>query len=199
MTKSILPIFLFLIFFSCKNNNNNNQKPIDPFESAMPHGESLPDAQLSEQDKSKLANAKGRSTISINENQLDSLFSNSKDILHIYSFYKVDDQNCTQLNNHLLSLQKKLGEESFDLVFFNIDPPQNKSKVVTQLRQSGVTSDIFAPSNNIDTNWFSKVNPNWAGEIPAIYLVNQSDGTSIFYQKEFTEDELMALVQPFIM
>jgi len=199
-TTNILFIFCLIFLISCKNSNTSkNEKQTNPFESAMPHGESLQAEELSEEDKIKLANAKGKSTIPLNENQLDSLFNQSKDYLHIYSFYKIDDPLSQNINKHLLNISKELGEETFNLIFFNIDSAEKKSEVITQIRQSGVTSDIFSPSDSMGLNWFSKINPNWLGEVPAIYLLNKTDGTNLFYQKEFSKDELLVIIQSLTM
>lgn len=188
-----------LIICSCKNNQKETPKEINPFEAAMPHGSTLPDSELSEEDKYKLANAKGKSALPITANELDSLLQSSSDILHIYSFFKVDNLDCKIINDALIDIQKEVGDTLIKLVFFSIDKAQELEKINVSIRESSVTSDVFYSSDILNWDWFSKINSNWSGEIPALYLINQSDGTNLFYQKKFTKEELSVLIQPLIL
>ena len=62
-----------------------------------------------------------------------------------------------------------------------------------------MTSNVFVTSDSLTIDWYYQVHPSWTGEVPAIYLKNESDGTNLFYQKEFTEEELTVLLQPFFL
>lgn len=195
-----LTIISLLIFSSCKNDNTNAEKAkIDPFEAATPHGKALPQSELSEIDKNKLAEAKGKSAFKISKNEVDSLFRYSNDQLHIYSFFSLDHPDCSQVNSALLELQKEWGDTTFQVIFFSIDTDKKLRAINSSIREQGVTSDVFVTSDSLDVNWFNQINPNWTGEVPAIYLVNQSEGTDIFYQKVFSKEELSAIIQPFIL
>ena len=188
---------------SCKNNQKETPKEtpkeIDPFEAAMPHGSTLPDSELSDEDKYKLANAKGKSALPITANKLDSLLQSSSDILHIYSFFKVDNIDCKIMNDALIHIQKEVGDTLIKLIFLSIDGVDELEKINVSIRESSVTSDVYYSSDILNWDWLSKINSNWSGEIPAIYLINQSDGTNLFYQKKFIKEELSVLIQSLIL
>lgn len=197
----LIGLLIFSFFaIQCKNNNQK-QKPskINHFESAMPHGETLTPSELSVDDQKKLAAANGRSAIEIKKNEIDSLLTYSDDQLHIYSFFHVDSAECTLVNHALLELQEEVGDTLLNLIFFSLDPPNKVDAINSAIRQKGVTSDVFFTSDKLDKRWFSQFSENWSGEVPAIYLFNQNDGTQIFYQKSFTKEELEVLIQPFII
>ncbi len=187
-----------LLFLQCKNSNPKDTKK-DSFESAMPHSKSLPSSELSMEDKQKLANAQGKSILPISKNQLDSLFLYSEDILHVYSFFNSNNPSCKIVNDALLNLQQEVGDTTLRLIFFSLDGQENLKEINSAIRENGVTTDVFYSSDLIDEDWYNKVNPKWEGEVPAIFLLNQSDGTQLFYQKNFAPEELSAVIQPLIM
>jgi len=197
-----IPFFLLLciLLIQCKNSNPNQKATKkDSFDSAMPHSESLPSTELSEFDKQKLADAHGKSIIPISKSELDSMLLYSDDILHVYSFFKTNDKSCQIVNDALLELQKEVGDTTFQLIFFSLDGKENFKKLNSTIREKGVTADVFFSSDLIDLDWYSKINSTWSGKVPAIYLLNQTDGTKLFYQKNFMPEELSALIHPFIM
>ena len=195
-----LSLILSIAFFNCKNSNTNQKEAKNkPFESAMPHSASLPHTELSASDKQKLANARGKSMIPISKNDLDSMLMYSDDILHVYSFFKADDNSCKIVNDALLDLQKEVGDTTFRLIFFSLDGMENIKEINSAIRENGVTSDVFYSSDLIDLDWYSKISSNWTGKVPAVFLLNKTDGTQLFYQKNFGPEELSALIHPFIM
>lgn len=196
--------FIFLIisflFIQCKNSNPKQKAAKNnSFESAMPHSESLPQTELSASDKQKLADAQGKSVIPISKNELDSMLLFSEDILHVYSFFRAENRSCEIVNDGLLNLQKEVGDTTIRLVFFNLDGKESLRQINSAIRENGVTADVFYSSDSIDSDWYNKISPNWSGKVPALMLLNQTDGTRLFYQKNFTPEELSALISPFIM
>jgi len=198
--KLVFLLSISFILFQCKNSNTNQKAAKNnSFESAMPHSESLASAELSAADKQKLANAQGRSVAPIAKSELDSMLLYSEDILHVYSFFRTGDLSCKVVNDGLLKLQKEIGDTTFRLIFFSLDGLDNLRQMNSAIRENGVTADVFYSSDLIDLDWYHKINSNWTGKVPAIYLLNQTDGTQLFYQRNFSSDELSALIHPFIL
>ena len=194
--------FLFLsICFSFYKNNNQNEKAtkVDPFESAMPHTITDLNSELSQADKKKLANAKGKSAIPISKNEMDSMIQYSDQILHIYSFFSVDSLESLEANQVILATQEEMGDSLFNVIFFSLDHPNNLNKINSFIRENDVTSEVFYSSDILNSNWFRKIHPNWSGEVPAILMVNQSDRTHLFYQNTFSKEELSTLIEPFTL
>lgn len=193
-------IFLSICFSFCKNNNQKEKaSKIDPFESAMPHTETDLHSELSQEDKKRLANAKGKSAIPIAKNEMDSLIQYSDQILHIYSFFNTDSIESLEANQVILDTQKEMGDSLFKVILFSLDQPDHLNKINSFIRKNEVTSEVYYSSDMLNSEWFRKIHPNWSGEIPAIFMVNQSDGTHLFYQKKFSKEELSTLIQPFTL
>ncbi len=196
----IIIVLLSICFSFCKNNNPKDKATkVDPFESAMPHTVTDLNSELSQEDKKKLANAKGKSAIPISKNEMDSIIQYSNQTLHIYSFFNTDSIKSMEANQIVLSTQKELGDTLFNVILFSLDKSENVNKINSFIRENDVTSEVFYSSDKLNSKWFSKIHPNWSGEVPAIFLVNQTDGTHLFYQKTFSKEELSTLIQPFIL
>lgn len=193
-------IFISICFSFCKNSNPKEKAAEkDSFASAMPHSEMHSDTELSEEDKEKLINAKGKSAISISINEIDSLLKYSEGILHIYSFFKLDHEISIKTNQMLLNIQQTIPESSVKLILFNLDPPSKLNQLNTYIRSNNVTSEVFYTSDLMNSKWWTKFQPNWDGKLPAILLLNKTDGTQLFYQRQFNKEEFLTVLQPFIL
>lgn len=193
-------VFLSFCFSFCKNNNPKEKATkVDPFESAMPHTETDLNVELSLKDKKKLANAKGKTAISISKSEMDSMFQYSNEILHIYSFFKLGNNESVKASQVVLSTQKEMGDSLFNVILFSLDSAENSNKLNSFIRENNVTSEVLYLSDTLNIKWFHKIHPNWSGEVPAILFVNQTDGTHLLYQKSFSKEELSALIQPFTL
>ena len=99
----------------------------------------------------------------------------------------------------ILEAQQELPESSVKVILFNSDPPSNINRLNTYIRTNNVTAEVFYSSDLSDSEWWNKIHPNWSGELPAILLLNETDGTQIFYQKQFNKEEFLTVLQPFIL
>jgi len=193
-------ILSILINLGCKNNNqsDNSEQKVD-HSTAIPDGSSSNQAQLSEADKKTLANAHGKNADVISMNDLNAMFEHSDEQLHIYSFWKNHNINCSEVNQTLLEIQKEVGDSTLRLIFINLDDSSKKPLVNAFIREYGVTSNVFVTSDSLNMDWYNQIHMSWTGEVPAIYLKNKTDGIDLFYQKNFTAEELSVLVQPFTL
>ena len=189
-----------LIILGCKNNNPNDksEQKID-HSSAIPGANISNDVELSDEDKMTLANANGKNAEVISLKDLHAMFNHSDEQLHIYSFWKNHNLSCSEVNRTLLDIQKEMGDSTLRLIFVNIDDSSKKPLVNAFIREYGVTSNVFVTSDSLDLDWYSQIHMNWTGEVPAIYLKKKTDGVDLFYQKNFTAEELTVLVQPFTL
>ena len=193
-------IFCLLLAVGCKNKNqNDNSTQKTDHSNAIPDALSPEDGKLSEVEKNALANAQGRQAETITIADLEAMFSHSKDKIHIYSFWKNNDRNCTEVNKALLDIQKEVGDSLARLIFINLDDASQLPLVNSFIREYGVTSNVFVTSDSLNMGWYDQIHPTWSGEVPAVYLKNESDGVNLFYQKNFTAEELTVLLQPFIL
>ncbi len=171
------------------------KKEVDPFEAALPHGTTLPEQQLSEADQTKLANAIGKSVQEISFKSLLAQFDEAYNKLLVVSFWTLDCAECKNVNRNLQKIQHELGNDKMRLSFINLDEKQDQSAVNTYIRANNLTSEVFMLTKKRPKNWKSKIIRSWEGELPALYLINKSDGTDFFYQQEMSYEEILAIIQ----
>ena len=188
-------ITLFALLFSCNNTSKTEKKEIDPFEAAMPHGKSLPDQELSEADKLKLAKAIGKSVQEISFKTLLEKLEDPSGKLSIINFWKLDCASCKTTNLNLQKIQHELGNDKLNLSLVNLDSTRNKEAINAYIRANNLTADVFLLKENRPVDWEKKIVRSWDGKLPAFYLINKHDGTDLFYQQEMSYGELFAVIQ----
>lgn len=200
MRLTILLIFLsgFLIC-GCggKDPSSASATLLDSISTALPHGDTLQAAALSEEDRQKLAEASGRTAVKVSLSSLLKEIKKNQEIIHIYNFWKLDCEQCLTLNEQLIAAQKEIGKDKLSLSLVNLDDLRTSAEVNTYIRENGFISRILQLQDlKAHENWPVQLVRSWDGTLPATLLVNNSDGTNLFYQYSFKYDELLALLQP---
>ena len=63
------------------------------------------------------------------------------------------------------------------------------------IREHGIADEVYSiPTDTLD-NWSTQIDATWNGALPALLLINNIDGTRLFYQQEFTREELQAILE----
>lgn len=158
--------------------------------------QNAPLSQLSKADQLILATAKGKTTENITFSDLQQKINQSKDKLHAFSFWKLANADARQMNRHLMKVQRELGEEKLKINYIGLDQLDQQMAINTYLREYGFTDDAYLLVDSLPKNWNSQIDHNWSGDLPAVLLVNQADGTFLFYQQMMTFEELLTLCQP---
>lgn len=199
-------IYLWPCLFSVGCNSSGNPpkdneqlQHIDSFESAVPHGSSLPAAELSYEDKLKLAKAVGKKATLITVDSLKEIIKNDTSGWCLYSFWNLDCGKCLEQNINLNKIFNSSEIESKLTIRYintiNLYPTQ----VNEYIRENGIVDDVFTiPTDTLD-NWTREIDVFWNGELPALLLINNTDGSRLFYQQEFSGDELKAILETLIL
>ena len=66
---------------------------------------------------------------------------------------------------------------------------------MNRFREKGLIREVFSIPGDTLTGWANEIYPSWNGELPAILLVNNQDGTQLFYQQTFMKEELQAILE----
>ncbi|MEL6639466.1 MAG: hypothetical protein AAFW73_14070 [Bacteroidota bacterium] len=179
-------------------NTPNGQVP-DPFETALPHGTSLPSTELSPEDVQKLATANGRRVDSLRLDSLARMINGLGEGLHILNFWRIDCPECLSLSQRLSDLRQAQEPERFALHLINLDELEALPQVVASIRAQGLSEPCSILVQDSTQQWTDLVQLNWAGSLPALLLLNNTEGIRLFYQKNFSREELQALIAPFTL
>ncbi len=196
-------LFLALAFLTaCQSTDRSNTKKDtvpDPFETALPHGSSLPSTDLSPEDKQKLARASGRQVDSLSVDQLAQMIDSLDNGLHILNFWRIDCVECLQLNRQLSKIRQKKEASDFELHLLNLDELAALPEVNASIREQGLVDPCSILVQDSTLQWTALIKGNWEGSLPAMLLLNNSEGIRLFYRKNFSEEELETLIQPFTL
>ena len=187
----------YLIFYlqSCNSatdspEENTQNERIDSFESALPHGSSLPNIEMSDEDKLKLAKAVGKEAILITIDSLHDIIEQDSSGWCLYNFWNLDCIQCLEINRSL----KQIEVADLNVKYVNtvsLYPDQ----VNAYVRENGIVNEVYSiPTDTLD-NWANQIDPMWNGALPAMLLINNKEGTKLFYQQEFSKDELQAILE----
>ncbi len=190
--------FLLLGIVACNPSANKEPKEIDPFEAAMPHGAALPSQQLTKKEKEKLASAKGRSVQNISIEDLSTIVNENDPKLRIYNFWKIGCSECLNLNQQLQKIEHNK-EDKLELILINVDSKAKVNLVNTYIREHNITAKVFQIDINTANGDLNNVFDKWNNQLPFFYLKNNTDGIDLNYQKNFTDDELISLLEPLLL
>lgn len=184
-----------LLFFSNCETKTKSEVP-DSFSAALPHAESLPEAELSQADQQKLSEAKGIVSEQINEVDLLNIKANAKDNLFIFSFWTLDCGACINNLKNLRALE--FSSNQIMVLSINLDDISKKDAVNLFIRKHNIPFKSFQ-MKSMGGSWKSKFDETWKGQMPAIFFVNDAENVNIKYFKELSKNELEAITQALVI
>ena len=204
MLSKLSGIFCFLSLISliaCNNptDSSSPEKDIDPLQAALPHGDTLPDDNLSDEDHQKLANAIGRKVDTISINNLINMIDSDNKILQAYVFWRLNCEPCFNQHKILQKIQNKSGDHKLKLVFINLDPVNEITQVNASIRAQSISHDAYILSKLSLSDLAPKYRSIFTSKLPAVLLTNKELGTFVLYDQIFEYDELFAVLQPLLM
>ncbi len=185
-------ILIFLAFTACQSD----APKVDPNISALPHSDALPSKDLSKQDQAKLLKAKGKTTELIGQNDLVKMLTNAENKLYIFSFWKMDCQDCLTNLNNLAKIQ--FLESEAKVISINLDLKSELSKVTLFTRTNNIPFENYL-LEEFDVDFLQTFAQSWNGSLPAIFLVNKTEEVFLKYYKALSENELEAITAALII
>ncbi len=182
--------FSFVFIFACGDSTQSSNH-----NAALPHSDALPNSGLSDDDRKKMAQAKGKEVELVDIEDVEQMFDAAVDKLHIFSFWKMDCKVCqTELEN-LSTICSGLDPNQYRLVAINLDPKNQKARVNSYLREKNIHGLTYQLDLEEEENWFDGIHEDWTGEIPTLFFKNEKNGTDLMVNKVLAKDELNQLIQ----
>lgn len=196
----LLCFYSYLSILSCdqgsKTTENSGQiERIDSFESALPHGSSLAEIEMTDEDKLKLAKAVGKKALNITIDSLQKIIETDSSGWCLYNFWSLDCKACLEINKHLKSIATSSEMESNLNVKYINTISLYPDQVNAYIRENGIVNKVYTIPTDTLENWPTQIDAIWNGELPAMLLLNNNDGTRLFYQQEFSREELQAILE----
>ena len=186
-----------LICIGCKDNNEPKNEKVDPFHSAIPHGDSPENPlKLSKDDVNKLANAKGKTVELISSKELFQKIETSHDALHLFYFWSVNDLVSKNMLANLAEIQKEFNPEKLKIHLVNFDDQISNQELNKSVRLYPHYEAYYKIPTNQKTDMLRLIYNEWDGKVPGLLVVNKTNATKSFFSNEINADELYAILQP---
>lgn len=184
-----------LLQTACKNDTPKNNIA-NPFSAVNYETQKLSDA-----DKIQLANASGKTLIPIASDSLAMLIKKPTDKLHVYCFWRLKNEPSVATVRALKKISDKIGNDKLSVTFVTMSSSNVEMADYNLFIREQQITDAALVLENGDVSFFSKkLKKDFVGitNFPVVLLVNTSDNILQIYNKPFDENELTAMIQPFL-
>lgn len=173
-----------------------NDAPSDSHQSVVPHANDGKEQVLSKEDLRALSTAKGLSVKPINLEQWEQLLRSQPEELTIFSFLKPDCAACIALATSLEKFSTTT-DPPFLVKHVFLATSRSELDINRLIRQRNWSGHSYLIEDTSKSMTMA-IDANWKGEVPAILISNPSEGVKSFYQGVFSDEEIQAILQPYV-
>lgn len=121
----------------------------------------------------------------------------SNDTTYVFNFWATYCAPCIKELPHFEKISNKYADKNLKIILISLDfRSRIQNGVIPFIEKRNIKLPVVVLSDPDADAWINKVDPSWDGAIPATLIVKK--GEKAFYNKEFTYDELDALITKFL-
>jgi hypothetical protein len=182
---------------SCNNKANNAEhQAANPFDTTQTTAQTFTD-----DDRTKLSQAQGKKATTVNNDVLAGKIANATGRLNVFCFWNLDIAESVKAVKVVNDLAAQTDSTHLKITLVHVSADALVDKLNLFIRENQITEETFM-LDKIDKNVLAaKVKKDFlnADQLPIIVIVNKEEGVFYFYNKGFDEQELKAVVQPFLL
>jgi thiol-disulfide isomerase/thioredoxin len=130
---------------------------------------------------------------SLNYTELKPLLNQSDDKVHVVNFWATWCAPCIKELPYFEALNKR---KNIEVLLVSLDFPKHKqSRLLPFISKNKLQSKVVLLDDADENYWINDINANWSGAIPATLIYNSQKRD--FYERSFTKNELLNLVESF--
>ena len=130
---------------------------------------------------------------SLSYSELKPLLNQSDDKVHVVNFWATWCAPCIKELPYFEALNKR---KNVEVLLVSLDFPKHKqSRLLPFISKNKLQSKIVLLDDADENYWINDINANWSGAIPATLIYNSQKRD--FYERSFTKNELLNLVESF--
>jgi hypothetical protein len=194
---SILVICFTSLVSSCNNKPNNSEHQMaSPFDTTQTTAQTLTD-----DDRAKLSQAQGKKANMIKNETLADKIANATGRLNVFCFWSINNAESVKAIKAVNNLAAQFDSTNLKISLIHVSANVSLDSLNLFIRENQITEEVYV-LDKIDKNLMAnKVKKDFltADQLPIVVIVNKEEGLMIFYNKIFDEQELKAIVQPFIL
>lgn len=121
--------------------------------------------------------------------RLESLMTSKTEKIQVINFWATWCGPCVKELPHFESLEARQ-DKSVQITLINLDYADKINKVNAFVNKRKITSRVWLLDEVDYNSWIDRVDPSWAGAIPATLIINTATGQRKFVDKPLTEADL---------
>jgi thiol-disulfide isomerase/thioredoxin len=130
---------------------------------------------------------------SLNYNELKPLLNQEGDKIYVVNFWATWCAPCIKELPYFEVLDQR---EDVEVLLVSLDFPKHKeSRLLPFIKKNKLQSKVVLLDDANENYWINDIHPNWSGAIPATIVYNRHKRD--FYERSFTQNELLNLVESF--
>ncbi len=130
---------------------------------------------------------------SLNYNELKPLLNQEGDKIYVVNFWATWCAPCIKELPYFEVLNQR---EDVEVLLVSLDFPKHKeSRLLPFIKKNKLQSKVVLLDDADENYWINDIHPNWSGAIPATIVYNNDKRD--FYERSFTQNELLNLVESF--
>jgi thiol-disulfide isomerase/thioredoxin len=127
----------------------------------------------------------------LNFNELDKRLANGKDTSYVINFWATWCGPCIAELPNFEALRLANLKKPVKVILLSMDfKSKLKSDVVPFVNKQKLQSEVYVINEKDQHAFIEKVDKNWSGAIPATLFINTKNKKRLFFEKEFTYQEL---------
>lgn len=173
--------FIFLLW-ACGNTSKKEKKEESPFQKV---------SVLQTYSNGKT------SVHSFDFDNLEKLITLKNDTTYVVNFWATWCAPCVEELPYFEKAHKKFSKEKVKIILVNLDFPKHiEERLLPFMEEHNILSEVLILNDPDANRWINSVDPKWDGSIPATIIHKQNQRE--FYNQQFEEDELNALITKFV-
>ena len=130
---------------------------------------------------------------SLNYTELKPLLNQRGDKIYVVNFWATWCAPCIKELPYFVVLNQR---EDVEVLLVSLDFPKHKeSRLLPFIKKNKLQSKVVLLDDADENYWINNIHPNWSGAIPATIVYNNDKRD--FYERSFTQNELLNLVESF--
>lgn len=119
--------------------------------------------------------------------------------MYIVNFWATWCKPCVKELPAFDKLSHEYRNQSVKILLVSIDDQAElDTKVKPFIKKQGLHTEVLLLNETKPHKWIDRVDSTWSGAIPATMIVQRSTGRKMFYEKDFSYDELNQILTTFL-
>ncbi len=132
----------------------------------------------------------------INYETLNKHIESASEEVKVFNFWASWCKPCVEELPHFKEVADKYSSVKF--YFISLDFAKDKEKASKILEKKGIASKVYLLDEINPNSWIDKVDKTWSGAIPATLFVDKKRNKTSFFEKSFSQEELIKEIHNFI-